>query len=181
MSVSWFNGGICWFSSYLSDTGDEAIFTLQVILHILFEDCFHRDQHMDRDHKGRNLAASQHFGADNYVGIRVDFTSLPNFDCYTKGTSGYFSTSDYKYYVVIIDPSSLCYSLIWLQLETQQEMMQVELENILWDMKEVEGRFLKAVTDRKVMEIMLLELESEHDKTIAQVEILEREVCIGLA
>ncbi|KAK6129826.1 hypothetical protein DH2020_036412 [Rehmannia glutinosa] len=43
-----------------------------------------------------------------------------------------------------------------------------ELENVLWDRKELEEKLHVAIKERKMMEMMLMELEEEHDEAIVQ-------------
>ena len=54
--------------------------------------------------------------------------------------------------------------------------MQAELENLVWDKKELEEQLSMAIKERKIMEVMLTELEEEHDQAIVRIELLEGEV-----
>lgn len=65
------------------------------------------------------------------------------------------------------------------QLERQLQELQSELENLLWDQKELQGHLHIAVRERKernMMEAVLAELEEEHDMAIAKIEQLEGKV-----
>lgn len=46
----------------------------------------------------------------------------------------------------------------------------------MWDQKELQEHFEMAVKERKMMELLLAELEEEHDMAIAKIEKLERKV-----
>ncbi|KAH1044179.1 hypothetical protein AAZX31_09G198900 [Glycine max] len=59
------------------------------------------------------------------------------------------------------------------QLEQKLHEMHIELENLVWDKKELQEHFQMAVKERKMMEILLAELEEEHDMAIANIEKLE--------
>ncbi|XP_050375646.1 uncharacterized protein LOC126793228 [Argentina anserina] len=67
-----------------------------------------------------------------------------------------------------------------LQREKQLEMhlhnMQIELENLAWDRKELEEHLHKAFREQKMMELIIAELEEEHDKVIAKIELLVGEL-----
>lgn len=58
--------------------------------------------------------------------------------------------------------------------------MQLELETLVWDRKELEGHLQNAIKECKMMESMLAELEDENDKAMAKIELLEGEVNIIL-
>uniref|UniRef100_F6HJ31 Uncharacterized protein n=1 Tax=Vitis vinifera TaxID=29760 RepID=F6HJ31_VITVI len=58
-------------------------------------------------------------------------------------------------------------------LEMHLQEMQIDLENLMWDRKELEGHLKVATKEHRVMEMMLLELEEEHDKAIVKIELLE--------
>ncbi|KAL5143350.1 hypothetical protein HKD37_09G026324 [Glycine soja] len=58
-------------------------------------------------------------------------------------------------------------------LEQKLHEMHIELENLVWDKKELQEHFQMAVKERKMMEILLAELEEEHDMAIANIEKLE--------
>ncbi|KAF3449241.1 hypothetical protein FNV43_RR09969 [Rhamnella rubrinervis] len=70
--------------------------------------------------------------------------------------------------------------LIALQRERQLEMhlhdMQIELENLAWDRKELQQHLQTAIKEHKMMELILADLEEEHDKAIAKIELLEGEL-----
>lgn len=61
-------------------------------------------------------------------------------------------------------------------LEMHLQEMQIDLENLMWDRKELEGRLKVATKEHRLMEMMLLELEEEHDKAIVKIELLESKV-----
>ena len=63
-----------------------------------------------------------------------------------------------------------------MQLEQHLHEMQFELETLAWDRKELEDHLQAAVRERRIMESMLIELEEEHDKAVARIELLEGEV-----
>ncbi|KAL6176162.1 hypothetical protein ACLB2K_052797 [Fragaria x ananassa] len=67
-----------------------------------------------------------------------------------------------------------------LQRERHLEMhlhnMQIELENLAWDRKELEEHLQRAIREQKMMELILAELEEEHDKVIAKIELLVGEL-----
>lgn len=63
-----------------------------------------------------------------------------------------------------------------MQLEMHLQEMQIDLENLMWDRKELEGRLKVATKEHRLMEMMLLELEEEHDKAIVKIELLESKV-----
>lgn len=66
-----------------------------------------------------------------------------------------------------------------MQLEQQLHEMQLELETLVWDRKELEGHFQTAIKECKIMESMLAELEDENDKARAKIELLEGKVNIN--
>ncbi|PNX93985.1 hypothetical protein L195_g017150 [Trifolium pratense] len=51
--------------------------------------------------------------------------------------------------------------------------MQNEMENLEWNQKKLQERFQMAVKECKMMEMLLAELEEEHDMAIAKIENLE--------
>ncbi|KAM4073399.1 hypothetical protein ACB094_10G015400 [Castanea mollissima] len=61
------------------------------------------------------------------------------------------------------------------QLELYLHDMQIDLENLLWDNKKLQEHLQTANKERKMMELILAELEEEHDKAIAKIERLEGE------
>lgn len=68
-----------------------------------------------------------------------------------------------------------CYSV---QLELYLHDTQIELENLVWDRKELQEHLQTTIKERKMMELILAELEEEYDKAIAKIEQLEGEVLI---
>lgn len=54
--------------------------------------------------------------------------------------------------------------------------MQIQLENLVWENKELEERLLIATEDRKVIEMVLKEIEEEHEKAVTRIDLLENEV-----
>ncbi len=65
-----------------------------------------------------------------------------------------------------------------MQLGLYLHDMRIELENLLWDRKELQEYLQTAIKERKMMELILAELEEEHDKAISKLEQLEGEVQI---
>ena len=63
-----------------------------------------------------------------------------------------------------------------MQLEMQLQEMKIDVENLMWGRKELEGRLKAATKEHRLMEMMLLELEEEHDKAIVKSELLESKV-----
>ncbi|XP_059440959.1 uncharacterized protein LOC132173471 [Corylus avellana] len=61
------------------------------------------------------------------------------------------------------------------QLELYLHDMQIELENLVWDRKEMQEHLQTAIKERKMMDLILAELEEEYDKAIAKTEQLEGE------
>ncbi|KAL0447638.1 UNVERIFIED_CONTAM: hypothetical protein Slati_1891700 [Sesamum latifolium] len=61
-------------------------------------------------------------------------------------------------------------------MEIQLRRLRYELENALWDRKELEVKLHVAVKERRMMETMLMELEEEHDEAIVRIELLDGEV-----
>ncbi|KAI4327911.1 hypothetical protein L6164_020320 [Bauhinia variegata] len=59
------------------------------------------------------------------------------------------------------------------QLEQLLGEMQNELEILVWEQKELQEHFQMAVKERKMMELVLAELEEEHDMAITKIEKLE--------
>ncbi|OIV92926.1 hypothetical protein TanjilG_20588 [Lupinus angustifolius] len=54
--------------------------------------------------------------------------------------------------------------------------MQNKLESLIWDQKKLQERFQMAIKECKMMEMLLAELEEEHDMAIAQIEKLEKKL-----
>ena len=65
-----------------------------------------------------------------------------------------------------------------MQLELHLHEMQIELENLVWDRKELQRHLQTAIKEHKMMEIILAELEDDHDKAISKIELLQSEVNI---
>lgn len=63
-------------------------------------------------------------------------------------------------------------------MELHLQNMQIELENLAWDRKQLQQHLQTAIKEHKMMELILAELEEEHDKAIAKIELLEGEVKI---
>ncbi|KAK2987685.1 hypothetical protein RJ640_015027 [Escallonia rubra] len=61
-------------------------------------------------------------------------------------------------------------------LEMHLHEMQTELETLLWDRKELQDRLQSANKENRIMEVMLAELEEEHDQAILKIDLLEGEV-----
>lgn len=61
-------------------------------------------------------------------------------------------------------------------LEAQLHELQIELEKLVWDNKELEGRLHRVIKDRKVIETLFEEIEEEHEKALSRIDILENEV-----
>ncbi|KAE8727444.1 Detected protein of unknown function [Hibiscus syriacus] len=60
-------------------------------------------------------------------------------------------------------------------LEQHLHEMQFELETLVWDRKELEEHLQAAVRETRIMESELIELEGEHDKAFARIELSEGE------
>lgn len=69
-------------------------------------------------------------------------------------------------------------SKIHVQLEMHLQQMQTEIENLVWERKELKKRLQVAIKDKKIMQVMLAELEDEHDEAILKIEQLEGQVDI---
>lgn len=65
-----------------------------------------------------------------------------------------------------------------MQLELYLHDMQIELENLEWDRNELGEDLQTAIKECKMMELILAEVEEEHDKAIAKIKQLEGEVQI---
>ncbi|CAK7357260.1 unnamed protein product [Dovyalis caffra] len=61
-------------------------------------------------------------------------------------------------------------------LEDHLLQMQIELDNLIWEKKELHSHLQIAVKERRILESMFAEVEEENDKTIAKIELLEVEV-----
>lgn len=66
--------------------------------------------------------------------------------------------------------------MLLLQLEQKLHGMQIDLENLVRDKKKLQEHFQMAVKERRMMEILLAEIEEEHDMAIAKIEKLEGKV-----
>ncbi|GFZ16654.1 hypothetical protein Acr_25g0010630 [Actinidia rufa] len=53
--------------------------------------------------------------------------------------------------------------------------LQIELDNLMWNWKELEDCLQMAVKECRMMETMLAEVEDEQDEAIIKIEMLERE------
>ncbi|KAM6551069.1 hypothetical protein CsatB_000877 [Cannabis sativa] len=62
------------------------------------------------------------------------------------------------------------------QLEMRLHDLQCELENLVWDKKQLELHLQTAIREHKMMEILLDDLEHEHDKAISTVQLLQDEL-----
>ncbi|XP_077234244.1 uncharacterized protein LOC143876437 [Tasmannia lanceolata] len=62
------------------------------------------------------------------------------------------------------------------QLEEHLNEMQIQLESLVWENKELEEQLQIAIKDSRIMETMLAEIEEEHDNTISQIDLLENEL-----
>lgn len=62
------------------------------------------------------------------------------------------------------------------RLQLHLHDMQIELENLAWDRKELQEHLQTAIKEQKMMELILTELEEEHDKVIAKIELLVGEL-----
>ncbi|URE18969.1 2OG-Fe(II) oxygenase superfamily [Musa troglodytarum] len=60
-------------------------------------------------------------------------------------------------------------------LERLLNEMQIQLENLVWENKELEERLQIAMEDRKVIEMILKEIEEEHEKAVTRIDLLENE------
>ncbi|XP_010275159.2 PREDICTED: uncharacterized protein LOC104610304 [Nelumbo nucifera] len=61
-------------------------------------------------------------------------------------------------------------------LRSHLDEMQIQLESLMWDKKELEERLQLAIRDSAVVESILGELEEEHEKAVAKIELLENEL-----
>jgi len=66
--------------------------------------------------------------------------------------------------------------MLLLQLEQKLHEIQIELENLVREKKELQEHFQMAVKERRMVEILLAEFEEEHDMAIAKIEKLEGKV-----
>lgn len=61
-------------------------------------------------------------------------------------------------------------------LEDHLLRMQIELDNLIWERKELHGQLQTADKEIRILESMLAEVEEENDKAIAKIEFLEVEL-----
>lgn len=54
--------------------------------------------------------------------------------------------------------------------------MQVQMDKLIWENKELEERLQIASEDEKAMETIFKEMEEEHAKTLTRIRLLEYEV-----
>ncbi|CAL0314231.1 unnamed protein product [Lupinus luteus] len=62
------------------------------------------------------------------------------------------------------------------QMEEKLHQVQNRLESLIWDQKKLQERFQMAIKECKMMEMLLAELEEEHDMAIAEIEKLEKKL-----
>ncbi|CAA2964954.1 Hypothetical predicted protein [Olea europaea subsp. europaea] len=82
----------------------------------------------------------------------------------------YDSNSSYASYCCIAQGSTA-----HVQQELQLHGVRTELESVLWDRNELEEELFMAIKKHKMMEIMLEELEGEHEENIVRIQLLEGE------
>ncbi|XP_058103753.1 uncharacterized protein LOC131247857 [Magnolia sinica] len=61
-------------------------------------------------------------------------------------------------------------------LEIHLQAMQIDLDNLVCEKKELEERLHIALKDRGIMETVLAEIDEEHDKAIARIDLLENKL-----
>ncbi|XP_042504835.1 uncharacterized protein LOC122081704 [Macadamia integrifolia] len=61
-------------------------------------------------------------------------------------------------------------------LEAHLHELQYHFENLVWDKMEAEEMLQLALKDCRILETMLSELEEEHEKALAKIELLENEL-----
>lgn len=61
-------------------------------------------------------------------------------------------------------------------MERVLQQLQVDLENLSWDYDKLAAHLKLAIEEHHLMESMLAELETEHDKAINKIEFLEEKV-----
>ncbi|XP_039029946.1 uncharacterized protein LOC120164258 [Hibiscus syriacus] len=61
-------------------------------------------------------------------------------------------------------------------LEQHLQEMQFEFETLVWDRKDLEEHLQAAARESRIMESVLIELEGEHNKAVARIELLEGEL-----
>ncbi|XP_022137926.1 uncharacterized protein LOC111009200 isoform X2 [Momordica charantia] len=62
------------------------------------------------------------------------------------------------------------------QLRQDLQFLEIELDNVLWEGKELQKHFQAAMKEQKMMELMLDELEMIHEKATNKIALLESEV-----
>uniref|UniRef100_A0A803QHI9 Uncharacterized protein n=1 Tax=Cannabis sativa TaxID=3483 RepID=A0A803QHI9_CANSA len=66
--------------------------------------------------------------------------------------------------------------LTGVYLEMRLNDLHCELENLVWDKKQLELHLQTAIREHKMMEMLLDDLEHEHDKAISTVQLLQDEL-----
>ncbi|KAK9095708.1 hypothetical protein Scep_027177 [Stephania cephalantha] len=61
-------------------------------------------------------------------------------------------------------------------LEMHLHEMQIEMEYIAWDKKELQERLRAATKNCKIIESMLTDLEDDHDQALDKIELLQKEL-----
>ncbi|CAL5429301.1 unnamed protein product [Camellia sinensis] len=61
-------------------------------------------------------------------------------------------------------------------LQMRLHELQIQLENLVWNRKELEERLQMSIKECRMMEAMLGELEDEHEEAIVKIELLESEL-----
>nr|GEV05520.1 golgin subfamily A member like [Tanacetum cinerariifolium] len=62
------------------------------------------------------------------------------------------------------------------QLQAQVGELQDRVESLAWDRKELQEHIRIAINEHEVMEMMLVELEEEHDEALHKIKLLETEL-----
>lgn len=63
-----------------------------------------------------------------------------------------------------------------MQLEMQILRLKNDMESVLLDAKELEEQLHEAIKEHEMTEVLLVELEKEHDEAILKIKLLEGEV-----
>lgn len=63
-----------------------------------------------------------------------------------------------------------------LQLEFHLHEMEIELQSLIWEKKELFRQLQIAIEDSRFLETILTEIEEEHNKAIAKIKLLKNEV-----
>ena len=66
--------------------------------------------------------------------------------------------------------------IICAQLQAQVGELQDRVESLAWDRKELQEHIRIAIKENELMEMMLVELEEEHDEALHKIKLLETEV-----